>query len=261
MYTPNQKQAVLNRAAFTTRSFRSGGLGVLTTLFHRFAEAGEYDVYISEIGLAERHVRVQVLEAQGPFQYNLDLTTLGGDPGCCEDEDNYQLHAGGVMGFYASEGTSVYGIVVKHNGPKEKRVLLDSQKLIPAGDLFAVTLVQPGVYAVTDALNKTEMLVEVQMPQPRASLPGTARSGPRKPPSEPGESGYSPRQAQVIGVRKDGFSARRAQLSSGQTVLFACEVDTHLIVDLQKAAPSTEKPAEKARLRVTRTDRPGPRKA
>ena len=42
----NGKSVVLNRAIFSQRSFDSAALTVLTSLFHRFPEAGDYDLFV-----------------------------------------------------------------------------------------------------------------------------------------------------------------------------------------------------------------------
>lgn len=54
-----RKNVVLNRPVFTQQAFDSRALTVLTTLFHRFPEAGDYNLTIwrDERMIHRAHVR------------------------------------------------------------------------------------------------------------------------------------------------------------------------------------------------------------
>lgn len=166
---------VLNRPVFTQQRFSSASLTVLTTLIHRFTEPGTYQVTVTGGG-ATRSDSVDV-SADGPHQQvNIDMSKPGdgrgssrtGEAGggcCCEPAAGRDLAVGGVAAFYASAGTGAYRVSVTHTGEREKRVVLDSSKTVPRGDFFALTLVRPGTYTITDELSSATSTVRVLVPE------------------------------------------------------------------------------------------------
>jgi hypothetical protein len=213
-----RKNVVLNRPVFAQQVFDSRSLTVLTTLFHRFPEEGDYELTIrrDERVVHRAHVRVGVEEASS--QLDLDLATLR------EIEGAYSLRAGGVMGFYVSQGIARYRVEITQPGARGRRVWMDSGRVVPEGDLFAVTLVRPGVYRVILAEGKGEGEIWVRLPR--------------------GER-YRPDQAVRITVGKGGsLEPAQVWILSGQSVVFWCTVPASLRVGWMKEEEPAEPPVQ-----------------
>ncbi|MDH3252890.1 MAG: hypothetical protein OEM41_08865 [Ignavibacteria bacterium] len=240
----NQKKAVLNRAVFTLRPFDSGALTVLTTLLHHFPEVGDYEAFVHRDGQHVLRLHVHVVDKDAPFQHNIDMAKpLKSDDCGCSDKADLLLNVGGILGFYASEGTAGYTVTVTQLGKKEKRTLLDSHTGIPAGDLFAVTLVRPGAYRVIDRLNKAEATVTVEMPE----VPKKGEVGQRSVAAR--ESRYRPDRPSLVKVDKGAFTPKETRIYAGQTVVFQCAVTSQIRVEM--AQPEKRSEAERARKRYT----------
>lgn len=224
------KKAALNRAVFVQRPYLSSGLTVLTTLFHCFREPGVYEVFIQRDGRVIQRLKVKAGVEKGQQQHNLDMAVMGvQEKGCCpEDETGIELINNGVLGFYASTGTSSYTVLIQRLDEKEKRVVLDSGKEVPEGDLFAVTLVYPGIYRVSDELNRAEAQVEVMLPEAPAGKIKPQRKAASK------EKPYRPDQPSMVQAGKGGFSPKKVSLFSGQTLVIHCQNSARLRMELVK---------------------------
>lgn len=234
MMVTTLKKMVLNRAVFSKRPFDSGALTVLATLFHRFSEAGDYEVFVSRDGQTVHRTRIQVVGENAPTQLNLEMSSLGNlVEGCnCEADKDLVLKTGGVVSFYASQGVSAYSVSVEKSDDKNKRkvTLLDSSSLIPEGDLYAVTLVHAGVYRVTATAGKARAEGEVRVAAPK------------------GEK-YRPDQPVLVAFGKEGFSPKSAQIMAGQTVVFHLTQAARIQVEMAKP----EQPTVKDKVRPTYT--------
>ncbi len=229
----NPKQATLNRALFAQRSFDSSRITVLSTLIHRFEEAGDYEVFVSRTNRTPARLVVTVVEEDAPYQHNLDLSTLQNpkERDCCREDADLRLHIGGALGFYTSQGVSTFQVRIVRLGSKEKQVLFNHAEQIPAGDFFTVTPLRPGLYRVSDALNKAEMALKVAMPPlpEEGKVEKGAKAKGARPPST-----YRPDQPVLVSVGKKGFDRREASLFSGQTLVFQAQSAARLRVDLEK---------------------------
>ena len=77
------KGVALNRPVFTQRAFDSGGLTVLTTLLHHFAEPGRYDVLVHRGGTLAGRLPVRVARDNAEHQINVDMAALGEEKRDC----------------------------------------------------------------------------------------------------------------------------------------------------------------------------------
>lgn len=247
----NQKQATLNRALFAQRSFDSSRITVLSTLIHRFEETGDFEVFISRTNRTPLRLLVTVVDGDAPYQHNLDLSSLQNpkERDCCRDDADLRLHVGGVLGFFTSQGVSTFQVRIVRLGSKEKQVLLNHAEQIPAGDFFTVTPLRPGVYRVSDPLNKAEMALKVVMPP----LPeeGKTEKGAKTKGERPAST-YRPDQPVLVSVGKKGFDRREASLFAGQTLVFQIQSAARLRVELEKedeavTAPPKKRPDKPAR--------------
>lgn len=220
----NLKRVELNRAVFAARPLASRALTVLTTIFHRFTEAGDYEVFILNDGQVVQRHHLSVVTENGPYQFNLDLTADNGGNGLT-------LNVGGVIGFYASSGTGSYIVRVQQLTSEEKRTVLDSEQGVPAGDLFSITLVQPGAYQVRDSMSGGTTLVRVGMP---------TRAAPGDVPADPAlrrALRFRPDKPSLITFEGGKFSADESSIMSGQTIVIQCLTTAQLVVEPAPAEP------------------------
>ena len=211
------KQAVLNRPVFTQQAFDSSSLSVLVTLIHRFPKAGYHEVFVHRGGSLVRRFAVDVRKEAVDRQINVDMATLDDDErGCgCDAKNGYTLSVDGMIGFYASKGTGRFTVTIQEFDDKaEKKVtVLENAKAVPAGDLFAVTLVRPGIYRARDEASKTD--VEIRVTVPKAG-------------------NYQPDQATLVPLGKEGGYGEKLEIASGQSLVFQPEVDSTIRVELVK---------------------------
>jgi hypothetical protein len=212
---------VLNRPVFTQRAFDSSSLTVLTTLFHHFPEAGDYDLVVRRGERVIHRTQVRIVAENAPQQINVDLATLGDAETCGP------LGADSVMGFYVSQGTGQYAVTIRQLAAREKRTLLDSSAVVPEGDFFAITLVRPGIYRVLNKEGKGAGTIHVSLPKGKK---------------------YRVDQATLVKIGKQGmFKPRAVRILAGQTVVFQCTAPARIHAELAKAEGTSEKPIERRR--------------
>jgi plastocyanin len=201
---------VLNRAVFSQHSFDSAALTVLTTLFHHFPEAGH--LFLQRGDQVLQRTYVHVVTENAPQQLDIDLARLGEPKKDCES-DAYTVIAGGVIAFHVSQGVGQYNVTISQSAAGETHTLLNNREGVPEGDLFAVTLVQPGTYRVTGMEGQGTCEITVELPQGRK---------------------YRVDQVTLVEIGKDGtFSPSTLQILAGQTVIFLCRVLTRIRVEQQ----------------------------
>jgi hypothetical protein len=218
-----KRKIVLNREVFSRRAHEVTALRVLGTLIHRFMDAGTFELFVFGDGSLRHRAPVNVSEG-GPFQINIDMTE--------QMAERFHISPGGALGFFASGGSGQYHVRVDQIKGKERAIVLDSTKGIPAGDLYAVTLVRPGRYRVTDPVNKAEAVIYVDMPpRPEPSKPGDVRSASRTPVR------YRHDQPTGLVVAKDEIKPREVKILAGQTVVFECSVPASIRVESSDPQP------------------------
>jgi hypothetical protein len=237
-----RQTAKLNRALFMQRPVDSSALGPLATLLHRFTDAGAYELVVRREGQVVHRETVQIVGRVGepaegvtaPYQINRDLTALsGGTADPCGAAFPCTLNAGGVMGFYVSEGTARYTVQLAYLSA-ERKIVFDSAEGLPAGDFFAVTLLRPGLYQVTNRLGDATMRVLVGLPKPppRRGEHDTRSAAER----------YNPRQATLVQALQGRFDPPEAALLSGQSLVFQCQAASRIVVELAQPAPEPHLP-------------------
>lgn len=251
------RRPILNRALFASQPMESGALAPLTTLLHRFTEAGDYELFVRRDGqlIGRSIVRVvgelpraepprgsdmgrgdtpRPIPAGATYQTNIDLATFGATAAGCAPEATV-LATGGVLGFFVGEGMSRYNVTITRLVGDKKETVLDSAASVPEGDFFAVTFVRPGVYTVANRLGAGQMKVEIKLPT---------------------EKGYRPNEGALVQVGRGGFDPAGVSLYSGQSILFQCGTAAQFAVELEKAAPETIRAADEKRRHTVRKRRP-----
>ncbi|MEW6580258.1 MAG: hypothetical protein AB1435_13850 [Chloroflexota bacterium] len=234
----HKKKVLLNRAMFSIRPYESSALTVLTTLFHHFTEAGNYELFVRRGGAVIHRAAIQVGEKGAQQQLNLDLAALRDTEAreCCDKEagTKYALAVNSIMGFYVSQGTGAYSVEIARTEHKERRAL-DSAAHVPPGDLFAVTLVRPGTYRAVNEEGGAEALIRVKPPD---------------------RKDYRAGEAVLVTCGAGAFKPKRVEITSGHSVVFRCETPARLRVELVDAAESAPRPRQEMRHTLRRS--PGP---
>ena len=213
---------------FTQTSFDSGALSGLGAVVHRLTQAGEHRVTVlqGEKPIQTFPMRVTAKPAQppalgphplpaaaGPVELHVDLGRALAAPGqvaALRPEDMAVVEQGYAV-FHAPPGSS--GLAVQLNAPQAETGApsFDSRKL-QNGDIFAVTLLRPGRYSLTNSLHSAGA-----PPAPG----GTGVQGEIRV-SYPviGDKPYSPPDPLQVQVGEGGFQPSSIQLQPMQGLIF-----------------------------------------
>ena len=123
----------------------------------------------------------------------------------------YAVREGGVMGFGVGQGIGRYAVVISHTAGGGSRTVLDSRGQLPAGDLFAVTLITPGTYRATNLTSQARLPITVAMP---------GRGEP-----------YSPARPTLVRAGDHGFDPAAAHILAGQSIVLLAETPARFLVE------------------------------
>ena len=168
------KTASLNRALLSRRPIDSSALGVRGALFHRFTKNGRYEVFVRRAGRLLHRELIEVVDQQGSTQLDVRLGLAEDEQRCCcgrRDAEGARLQTGGVMVFHAARGAASYQVNIELWHDKGREVELDSRSGLPAGDLFAASLVMPGHYRM---LLGQKVVTEIRVRDPNPKRPHRA---------------------------------------------------------------------------------------
>ena len=153
-------------------------------------------------------------------QVNLDLAGLEVDTGRSgEITGPFAVREGGVMGFAVGQGIGRYAVLISHTAGGGSRTVLDSRGQLPAGDLFAVTLINPGTYRATNLASQARLQITVAMPRR----------------DEP----YSPARPTLVRAGDHGFDPAEAHILAGQSIVLLAEAPARFLVE---SAPRRTRP-------------------
>jgi len=207
-----RQDVVINRALLVNPALDSGAIAVRGTVFHVFAESGDHDVTILRDGRATGRFTVTVQAEGATPQVNVDLAGLDVDTGRSgEITGPFAVREGGVMGFVAGQGIGRYSVVIDHAAGGGSRTVLDSRGPLPAGDLFAVTLITPGTYRATNLASQARLPITVAVPER----------------DEP----YNPARPTLIRAGDHGFDPAEAHILAGQSIVFLAEAPARFLVE------------------------------
>jgi len=207
-----RSDVVINRALLTNPALDSGAIAVRGTVFHVFGEAGDHDVAILRDGRVAGRFTVAVQPEGAVPQVNVDLAGLAADADRSGNiTAHYAVREGGVMGFHADQGIGRYAVVISHTAGGGSRTVLDSRGQLPAGDLFAVTLITPGTYRATNLTTQARLPITVAMP---------GRGEP-----------YRPARPTLVRAGDHGFAPAAAHILAGQSIVLLAETPARFLVE------------------------------
>jgi len=207
-----RSEVAINRALLTNPALDSGAIAVRGTVFHVFGEAGDHDVTILRDGRVAGRFTVAVQPEGAVPQVNVDLAGLDVDTGRSgEITGPFAVREGGVMGVVAGQGIGRFAVVISHTAGGGSRTVLDSRGQLPAGDLFAVTLITPGTYRATNLTAPARLPITVTMP---------GRGEP-----------YSPARPTLVRAGDHGFDPAAAHILAGQSIVLLAETPARFLVE------------------------------
>jgi hypothetical protein len=160
-------KARLNLQLLKTSTFDSGALGMLAMVLHPFQSIGHYRATILHRGQGVTDVTFEVNEQSDTMQLDIDLfeavRKANARPEACGCQDKAQIKKvvspRGYVLFHASSGSG-YSVTVSN---ERGEVVFDSTRL-SKGDLFAVSLLEPAVYSMTNTLGSASGVITVDLP-------------------------------------------------------------------------------------------------
>ena len=161
-------KAHVNWPIFTQTSLDSGSLTMLGAVMHNFQEPGEYLGTILHRDETVGRFSLTVDKECPTVQADVDLATLHRSQRAqCKEEPrkHYVVNPKGYAVFYVSRGSGGYAVVIGRLQDKgEARLVFDSRELRD-GDIFAVTMIRPGSYSVTNEKNDAKGEITVSYPK------------------------------------------------------------------------------------------------
>lgn len=213
--------ARLNLPLLNTTSFDSGSLGLAAMVIHQFPEEGHYVASVSLAGavVAEQAFLVEVNSPS--FQLDIDLaqrtkSSSGHDSGCaCSQlgESAPSVSPKGFVLFHVTRGSG-YSVTVAKIGEKP---VFDSTKL-GSGDLFAVSLLEPAQYSVTNSLGTARAAITVEF---NADLAKRLKS----------------LQPVYVEVTPTTFEPSQIRLASSQGLVFRVKEKARIVIEKAKSGP------------------------
>jgi len=226
-------KAQFNRHLFTQTNVDSGALTLHGMVIHTFREPGEYQVALLWNNETIRRFPLIVDDQAETMQVNIDLAALH-RPGTQHTEE-YMLKPGGSAVFHVGRGTGGYAVIATRlgepqphegHGKRPERAAtpmpFDSREL-REGDMFAVTLLRPGVYSLTNNTVRAKGNLVVTYPKPR------------------GRHEAAPEPVTVECTEK-GFVPERVELQPFQGLLFRVSAPSRIRIDLVKPDDGPEGP-------------------
>jgi hypothetical protein len=157
-----------------------------------------------------------------------------------EGGEHLVLNAKGHAVFQAPEGAEGYAVVAEAAGPGGPAPF-DSRQL-GGDDLFAVTLIRPGTYTMTNLLTGAEGRITVAYPTV-------------------GDRPYQPPDPVSVECTKQGFAPDTIDLQPAQGIIFRFGTPSRIKIDLVEPLDRPAGPAEeRGRRRVAHWRRPGARR-
>ena len=207
----------------------SGALTILGRVIHRFQEPGEYRGVCLRSGQRAGVFHLKVEKGLSINQVNIDLATIlgpatpaSGDCGChsaglTSGDPSFTVAAGGYAVFHVSGGPGGFDVHVGAAAiaPPENREF-DSAKL-QNGDLFAATILRPGLYSVSNLAAKGGSPMELNVEYPPAQ-----------------KKAFTPAAPVRIKTSGQGFDPKGVvKLVSPQTCIFVCESASRIKIELK----------------------------
>jgi hypothetical protein len=203
-------KAKLNRQLFEETLFDSGALGLTTSVVHQFAQPGVYAASVLRDGA---HVGVFKFEVRGDAsetQLDVNLAAVGQRKTDCDCGHGQALPVVSPKGYVLFHATSGSGWSV-HVGEGKKKTF-DSERLT-AGDMFALTLLEPTKYRMENKLGGAKGAIDVSFSPADAKRLGSLQP--------------------VMVTVKGPFAPEAIKLVATQGLVFRVEAEARIVISRQ----------------------------
>ena len=212
-------QPTIRHDLFTQKTIDSASLGALASTIHQFGKPGFYSGQARQGETVAASFAFTVDEQSEVRQLSIDLSALtpGRSSSCCncdEPGDRIVSPRGYVL-FYASRGHDYSVLVGERDHGKAE---FDSSRLA-RGDLFAVSLLEPTIYTVSDLISGGKADVTVK----------------RDPACAKNIKSVKP---VYVEVKQGSMEPAKIELASGQGLVFRIETDSRIVI--KKMGPARE---------------------
>jgi len=229
-------KTLVNRHLFTQTGVDSGALTMHGMVIHTFREAGEYQIALLWNNETIRRFPLIVDNSAEAMQVDIDLVALQRHDTHHGAEEQFMLKPGGNTVFYVSRGAGGYAVLATRLGEQQPReegqgkrpertptpAPFDSRELRD-GDMFAVTLLRPGAYSLTNAPGRAKGELVVAYPKQRTR--------------------YDPTPEPVtVECTDKGFVPSRVELQPMQGLVFRVLTPSRIRIDLSKPDDGSQGP-------------------
>lgn len=222
---------------FSQIGLDSGALTMLGAIVHRFPEPGEYRGVVTGSDGEGSVFHLSVEKGRAAAQVNVDLAAVAArvSPSPCHcgtdhgGEPHYVAGTGSPVLFHVSGGRGGYAVHVSRSEERPQPKAFDS-RVLRDGDLFAATILRPGLYAVVN----------------RADEQGAARGSIEVVYPPIGKAPHRPPGPVGIRCTGRGFEPSTVRLSAMQGCLFTCERPARIRIELEKPFEPPEGPSPSA---------------
>jgi hypothetical protein len=164
-------RALNNLHLFAQTVVDSGALTPLGTIIHNFPEPGEYAGQVLRGKQPVATFQLTVDKKTQASQTDIDLalldqTDLAGSVRGREFSQNdtrFMVSVSGYVVFHVSRGVGSYSVLVERRD-QERKVPVFNSEALQEKDLFAVTLLRPGIYSVTNGVSGSKGEITVAYP-------------------------------------------------------------------------------------------------
>jgi len=168
---------MLNRFVFSIQNFDSASLSMLSSIIHKFTQAGEYHCTVKRgddivgrfsIAVTDNNAETASCSCQIATQANIDLKALD-LPSTQHFESQmancFELALGGYAVFHVSNGAGGYSVEIDKIGHETKALKVFDSRQLKEDDLYAVTVLRPGKYSVLNEVTKAKAELTVAYPE------------------------------------------------------------------------------------------------
>jgi len=229
-------KAFVNWHMFTQTSLDSGSLTMLGAVIHNFSEPGEYMGTILRKDEAVGRFQLTVDKECPTMQVDIDLPKIHQPTQeYCKSEPvkRFVVNPQGYVLFYVSRGAGGYAVVVGRLEDKGKEKPSFDSRELKEGDIFAVTMIRPGTYSVTNI--RTDAKGEIVVAYPKI-----------------GEVPYRPPKPVSIECTEKRLILDRIKIEAAQGQVYRIKTPSRIKIELVKP---DDGPARKRTQRIKRRKR------
>lgn len=230
-------QPTIRRDLFTQKVFDSASLGSLASVIHQFDCEGVYSGKALHAESPVGSFTFVVDEQSEVRQLSIDLSALAAsnDSGCCAGDTPKRrvVSPKGYVLFYASRGRG-YSVLVAEGDQKEPT--FDSSRL-RAGDLFALSLLEPTTYSAADRIGGGKADITVKRD------PNRTRN-------------HKNLEPVYVEVKQGTMEPSGIELASAQGLVFRIGTDSRIVVQKTGQAPDGGERVLHRSFRATTPPRP-----